>query len=70
MEKQRTNQSSAGKALDCEDLKVEPQMSATLGEMLLVDSTPEQEKKVVRKLDMMYVDCRYNHMYLLNKSAE
>lgn len=43
-----------------DDIKIEPQSATamkdvSLGEMLDVDATPQQEKKVLLKLDIMYV---------------
>lgn len=62
MDKHDTNAPIEAKHLESvdDDLKAERQsaaaaMDVTLGEMLEVDATPQQEKKVLLKLDIMYV---------------
>ncbi|KAK1149736.1 hypothetical protein N8T08_005290 [Aspergillus melleus] len=61
MEKQPSNGNSApGEIHEVDDLKLQREPSIVrdvdIGHMLEVDATPEQEKKVLWKLDMMYVE--------------
>lgn len=58
MEKQSSN-NVPGVTPEVDDLQLQPEPSVVqdvdIGHMLQIDPTPEQERKVLRKLDMMYV---------------
>lgn len=58
MEKQHTDP-PPGATPELDDLKVKEEATLArdvgLGQVLEVEATPEQERKVLRKLDIMYV---------------